>query len=193
MQPSSDITRLLLRWNEGDEQAQHQLVPLLYEELRGLAQARMRQERPDHTLGTTGLVHEAYLKLVNLTGVQWNDRAHFLALLSRVMRRILVDYARARQAARRGGAQLRVPLAEEQLVPDTQVEAVLELEEALSQLEIEHPRPAQAIVHCYFGGLTNEEAADVLGLSRATVERDLRFARAWLARSLGQAFQFDAM
>lgn len=186
MKPSSDITQLLLRWNKGDDQARDQLMPLLYEELRDLAQVRMRQERPDHTLGTTGLVHEAYLKLVDLTGVQWDDRRHFLALLSRVMRHILVDYARAKKAARRGGEQQRVELDEERLVPDDQIEAVLELEEALSRLETQHPRPAQAVAHCYFGGLTNEEAADVLGVSRATIERDLRFARAWLAHALGK-------
>jgi len=189
MPSSSDITRLLLRWNEGDEDACDRLMPLLYDELRRLARARMQQERPDHTLGTTGLVHEAYLKLVDLTGVQWNDRTHFLALLSRVMRRILVDYARARKAVRRGGAQQRVELDEEGLVPDEQIEAVLELEDALAQLEAQHPRPAQAVAHCYFGGLTNEEAAEVLGVSRATVERDLRFARAWLAQTLGKDIQ----
>lgn len=185
VQPSSDITRLLLRWNAGDEQAQDLLVPLLYDELRSLARARLRRERPDHTLDTTALVHEAYLKLGDLPGVRWNDRAHFLALLSRVMRHILVDYARARRAARRGGAQPHVALEENRLVPDEQVEAVLDLEEALSQLSGVHPRPAEAVAHCYFGGLTNEEAAEALGVSRATVERDLRFARAWLAQELG--------
>lgn len=184
MPSSSDITQLLLRWNEGDEQVRDRLMPLLYDELRMLARARMRRERPDHTLDTTGLVHEAYLKLVDLTGVQWNDRTHFLALLSRVMRRILVDYARAKKTQRRGGDWQRVELDEERLVPDDQVEAVLDLEDALTRLEDEHPRPAEAIAHCYFGGLTNAEAADVLGVSRATVERDLRFARAWLAQVL---------
>jgi len=191
MPSSADITQLLQRWSEGDEEAHDQLMPLLYDELRKLARARMRRERPDHTLGTTGLVHEAYLKLVDLSGVQWHNREHFLALLSRMMRHILVDYARAKKAARRGGGRPHVELDEERLVPDEQVEAILELEEALTHLEAEHPRPAQAVAHCYFGGLTNEEAAEVLGVSRATVERDLRFARAWLAQALGKDVQRD--
>lgn len=191
MPSSSDVTRLLHRWNEGDDLARDQLMPLLYDELRTLAAARMRQERPDHTLGTTGLVHEAYLKLTDLTGIQWNDRTHFLALLSRMMRRVLIDYARAQNAARRGGQLQRVMLDEERLVPDEQIESVLELEDALLKLEELYPRPALAVAHCYFGGLTNEEAAEVLGVSRATIERDLRFARAWLANVLGNDVELD--
>ncbi len=183
--PPQDVTRLLLRWNEGDERARDELVPLLYDELRMIAHARMQREGADHTLGTTGLVHEAYLKLVDLTQVQWSDRGHFLALFSRVMRHVLIDYARAKKTARRGGDRRRVELEEEQLVPDEQIDAVLELDDALRRLEAEHERPAQAVAHCYFGGLTNEEAAEALGVSRATVERDLRFARAWLAQHLG--------
>lgn len=175
-----------MRWNAGDERARDELMPLLYDELRSIARGRMRHESADHTLDTTGLVHEAYLKLVDLTQVQWNDRGHFLALFSRVMRHILIDYARAKQAIRRGGDRQRVTL-EEQLVPDEQIDAVLEMNDALQRLETEHKRPAQAVAHCYFGGLTNEEAADALGVSRATVERDLRFARAWLARHLSDA------
>lgn len=192
MHRSSEVTRLLLQWNEGEEQARDALVPLLYDEMRAMAHARVRRERGSHTLGTTDLVHEAYLKIADLTEVQWNDRKHFLALLSRIMRHILIDYARARNAARRGGNYQRVELDEERLLPDEQIETVLELEEALERMEQQHPRPAQAVAHCYFGGLTNEEAADVLDISRATVERDLRFARAWLARELTHDVQLDA-
>lgn len=184
MTASPDITRLLHRWNAGDEAARDALVGHLYEPLRDIARAHMRREASDHTLNTTGLVHEAYLKLADLRSIEWADRQHVLALLSRMMRRILIDYARARNAARRGGGQRAETLDDERLVPDEQLEAMLELDDALHRLEAEHPRAAQAVQHTYFGGLTHPEAADVLGVSLATVERDLRFARAWLARTL---------
>ncbi|MDX1430631.1 MAG: ECF-type sigma factor, partial [Rhodothermales bacterium] len=184
MTPASEVTRLLHRWSDGDRAARDLLMEVLYQELRSMARQRMRMERSGHTLGTTGLVHEAYLKLANADQLRWNDRQHFLALLSRIMRHILLDYARARHAARRGGDQDKVTMDEAVLVPDREVEAVLDLEEALSRLENEHPRAGEAIAHSYFGGLTNEEIAEVIGVSRATVERDLRFARAWLARVL---------
>ena len=185
MQTPDDVTALLLRWSDGDEQARDALLPLVYDELRRMARYRLRSERDDHTLNTTALVHEAYLRLVDGEQVQWNDRTHFLALASRMMRRILIDYANRRRTAKRGGGQPHVELDEFRLVPDERVEALLELDEALQRLEAQHPRPGQAIAHCYFGGLTNDEAAAVLGVSRATVERDLRFARAWLANALG--------
>lgn len=186
MEPSSEITRLLLKWNDGDEQARDLLMPLLYDEFKKLARARIRNERPDHTLGATGLVHEAYIKLFDMTQVRWNDRTHFLALASRIMRHLLVDYANMRRSLKRGGALQRVVLDEAGIISDEQAEAVLELEDALRRLEAQHPRPAQAVSHCYFGGLTNEEAAAVMGVSRATLERDLRFARAWLGKALGR-------
>ena len=185
MSTSPDITQLLRQWNAGDEQARDALVPLLYDEFKLLARARVRRERAGHTLDTTGLVHEAYLRLADLGAVQWNDRGHFLALASRVMRNLLVNYATMRQAQKRGGVQQRVDLDDVQLVSEEQAEAVLELEEALGRMEALHPRPAQAVAHCYFGGLTNDEAADVMGVSRATIERDLRCARAWLGQALG--------
>ena len=179
-----DLTQMLLRWSDGDQDVLDRLFPLVYEELRKLAHARMRQERPDHTLNTTALVHEAYLKLVDLDQVEWQDRAHFFALASRMMRHLLVNYAQQRRAQKRGGDQQRVELDEERLLPDAAVERFLALDEALKGLAAVHPRPAQAIEQSYFGGLTNEEAAAVLGVSRATVERDLRLGRAWLARAL---------
>ena len=187
MQPSSEITGLLLRWNEGDEQACNQLMPLLYDELRQLARARIRNERADHTLGTTGLVHEAYLRLVDLDQARWNDRVHFMALASRIMKNLLVDYANRRRSQKRGGGRQHVPVVDDLLISDEQAEAVLELDDALTRLEAQHGRPAQAIIFCYFGGLTNEEAAEALGISRATIERDLRFARAWLGKAMGRA------
>ncbi len=186
MQTPSDVTQMLLRWSEGDQEALDRLFPMVYEQLKRLARARVREDRPDHTLNTTALVHEAYLKLVDLDQVQWTDRAHFFALASRVMRHLLVNYAEKRKAQKRGGDRQRVELDEERLLPDTEVERLLELDETLTRLAAQHPRPAKAIEHSYFGGLTNEETAAVLGISRATVERDLRLARAWLARALGQ-------
>ena len=180
-----DVTQMLLRWSEGDDQALDRLLPVVYDQLRQMAHARLRRERPGHTLNTTALVHEAYLELVDLDQVQWKDRAHFLAMASRVMRNVLVDYAYRRQTQKRGGGQQRVDLDEERLIPDADVEKVLALDEVLKGLAAAHPRPAQAIEQSYFGGLTNEETAEALGVSRATVERDLRFARVWLARALG--------
>ena len=182
----SDVTQMLLRWSEGDEQALDRLLPLVYDQLRQMAHVRLRREGPGHTLNTTALVHEAYLELVDLDRVQWKDRAHFLAMASRVMRNVLVDYAYRRRTQKRGGGQQRVDLDEERLIPDADVEKFLALDEALKGLATEHPRPARAIEQSYFGGLTNEETAEALGVSRATVERDLCFARVWLARALGR-------
>ncbi len=151
-----------------------------------MAHARLAGERADHTLNTTALVHEAYLKLVDINQVQWKDRTHFLAMASRQMRRILVDYARERKAAKRGGVQYKVKLDEERLLPEAQIEIVLELDDTLKRLEELNPRRSQAVEHRYFGGMTVEETAAALGVSRATAERDLKFARAWLARDLGR-------
>ena len=180
------VTQLLLHWGDGDEQALDRLLPLVYEQLKQLAHARLAGERADHTLNTTALVHEAYLKLVDINQVQWKDRTHFLAMASRQMRRILVDYARERKAAKRGGVQYKVKLDEERFLPEAQVEIVLELDEALKRLEERNPRRSQAVAYRYFGGLTVEETAAALGISLATAERDLKFARAWLSRDLGR-------
>ena len=176
-----DVTGLLHAWSGGDPAALDRLLPVVYDELRRMAQNRLRGERADHTLGTTGLVHEAYLRLVDVQQVQWNDRAHFLAMASRTMRRVLVDYAKARNAQKRGGGAEHMSL-DEQFLSDEDAETVLDLDDALTRLEGLAPRPAQALECRYFGGLTNDEAATALNVSVATVERDLRFARAWLAR-----------
>ncbi len=180
------VTQLLLHWGDGDEQALDRLLPLVYEQLKQLAHARLAGERADHTLNTTALVHEAYLKLIDINQVQWKDRTHVLAMASRQMRRILVDYARERKAAKRGGVQYKVKLDEERLLPEAQIEIVLELDDTLKRLEELNPRRSQAVEHRYFGGMTVEETAAALGVSRATAERDLKFARAWLARDLGR-------
>lgn len=181
----SDVTQILLRWSKGDQEALDQLLPVLYEELKRLARGRLRGERPDHTLNATALVHEAYLKLIDINRVQWNDRVHFLAMASRQMRRILIDYAHRRNAQKRGGDQQRVDFEEELLISGDYADSLLEIDDALQRLEMEHPRQAQAVELHYFGGLTLEEVGAVLGVSAATVMRDLRFAQAWLARSWG--------
>ncbi len=181
----SDVTELLQQWSNGDGQALDRLVPLLYEHLRKLAHQRLRNEDASPSLNTTSLVHEAYLKLVDLRSARFRDRAHFLAMASRVMRRLLVDHARARRSAKRGGGIAAVELEEALLIPESQAEAITELDEALQRLEAVDPRQSQILEQRYFGGLSLEETAEAVGLSLATVKRELRFARAWLAAELG--------
>lgn len=185
MQASSDVTQLLLRVSSGDQEAVNTIVSLLYEELREVASDRLRSERPNHTLSTTALVNEAYLRLIDIDRVQWRDRSHFLAVASRVMRRVLVDYARMRRAKKRGGGWKRVPVAELMEVRDDPDQAIEDLDEALTRLEKISPRHSHLLEHRFFGGLTLKECAEVLGVSVSTVKNDLRFARAWLTRELG--------
>ena len=182
----ADITRLLVDWSGGEREALDRLIPLVYTQLRQMAHQRLREERVDHTLNTTALVHEAYLKLIDINEVHWQDRAHFLAMASRLMRRILVDYWRKKKAHKRGGDQQRMVLDEGLLLPASDPDTVLDFDDALTRLEKLNPRQSQAVEHRYFGGLSAEESAQVLGVSRATVERDLRAARAWLAREWGK-------
>jgi RNA polymerase sigma factor (TIGR02999 family) len=181
----SQITRLLQRWGEGDADAFDQLVPLVYDRLRHLAHQRLRNEPGARSLNTTGLVHEAYLKLVEGPRASLRDRGHFLSLASRVMRHLLVDNARARAAAKRGGGAVRLELDEALLVPEETLDSVEELDEALKRLEALDPRQSQILEQRYFGGLSLEETAEALGISLATVKRELRSARAWLAVELG--------
>ncbi len=187
-QESVDVTQLLLRWNEGDKQAFDALVPHLYERLREMAHARLRGERSDHTLGTTALVHEAYLRLVEVERVGWQDRSHFFAIASTIMRRILVDYARRRSAHKRGGSEKAIPL-NDRLVPDDRLRTILELDDALERLAKAYDRPSKAMELYYFTGLTLEETGEVLGVSAATAMRDIRFAKVWLAREWKGAAQ----
>ena len=185
MQPApSDITRLLRRWGEGDPEAFDRLVPIVYDRLRQLARQRLRSD-PGATLDTTGLVHEAYLKLADAPRADLRDRGHFLALASRVMRNLLADHARARRAAKRGGGSAPLSLVEEAAwMPDVDLDAVAALDAALVRLEALDARQSRIIEQRYFGGLSLEETAEALGLSLATVKRDLRSARAWLAAEL---------
>ena len=179
MDDEPDITQLLLRWSEGESAAFDKLLPQLYDRLRAMAHHRLRTERSDHTFNTTALVHEAYMKLVDVRGVEWKDRVHFLAVASRVMRQILVDYARRRRALKRGGPADALPLNEE-LVPDEQVGSVLELDDALERMAVRHERQSRALELYSFGGLTLEEVGAALDVSAATAMRDVRFAKAWL-------------
>lgn len=184
---SSDVTRLLRQWSHGDKEALNQLVPLMYAELRQLAHHRLRHEPANRSLNTTGLVHDAYLKLIDVERAQFNDRSHFLAMASRVMRRLLVDQARARRAAKRGGGADAAELDEAILVSEPQADALTDLDGALQRLEALDPRQGQIVEHRYFGGLSLEETAEAVGVSLATVKRELRFAHAWLATELGRA------
>lgn len=174
----SEVSGLLKRWSAGDESARDQLISLLYNRLRELAHQRLRAGPGETSLNTTGLVHEAYLRLVDAPGVDLPDRAHFLALASHVMRNLLVDRARARIAAKRGAGKPPLELREEFWVSDRDLDAVAELDEALTRLKALSPRQSQLLEHRYFGGLTLEETAAALGVSLATVKRELRLARA---------------
>jgi RNA polymerase sigma factor (TIGR02999 family) len=180
----SDVTLLLRQWRDGDDEALNRLVPLMYAELRRLAHQRLRHEPANGSVNTTGLVHDAYLKLIDVRQARFRDRSHFLAMASRVMRRLVIDQARARRAGKRGGGAEVVELDEEIWVSEPQAEALTELDEALQRLEAIDPRQGQIVEHRYFGGLTLEETAEALGVSLATVKRDLRFAHAWLAAEL---------
>lgn len=180
----SEVTGLLKRWSAGDERARDQLIPLVYQRLRELAHQRLRGAPAENSLNTTGLVHEAYIRLVDAPRVDLPDRAHFLALASEVMRNLLVDRARARLAAKRGGGQTPLELDETLWVSDENSESVTELDEALTRLQTLSPRQSLLLQHRYFGGLSLEESATAIGVSLATAKRELRSARAWLALEL---------
>jgi RNA polymerase sigma factor (TIGR02999 family) len=177
-------TELLLAWGRGDAAAFDKLVPLVHEELRRVARAYMARERPGHTLQATALVNEAYLRLIDVKYVQWQNRAHFFAMSACVMRRILVDFARAHGNDKRGGGLQRVSLDGTVLVAPQAEEDVVALDHALQQLEKVHPRKSQVVELRFFGGLTLEEVAEALTVSLDTVKRDWRFAKVWLLREL---------
>jgi RNA polymerase sigma-70 factor, ECF subfamily len=181
--PTLSVTRLLEDARRGDTAAVEQLLPLLYGELHQIAARHMRRERADHTLQPTALLHEAFLRLLGGTRAPFEDRTHFLRVASQAMRRVLVDHARARNAAKRGAA-LRVTLDESMAGAENAVVDMLVLDDALSRLATAEPRWAQVVELRYFGGLEIPEVADALGISTATVKRDWRFAKAWLARAL---------
>ena len=180
----SQITALLQRWGNGDSEAFDRLIPIIYERLREMAHHRLRAAHGELSLNTTGLVHEAYLRLVDSSGAAVENRNHFLAIASRVMRNVLVDHARSRTAAKRGGIAGTVDLNDGWWIDRVDLDAVSDLDEALQKLEQLDARQARIIEQRYFGGLSLEETADALGVSLATVKRELRTARAWLANEL---------
>lgn len=184
------ITHLLREWQAGDEHALEQLVPLVYEELRGLARRELRGERPGQSLQPTDLVHNAYSRIVALE-LSWQDRVHFFRMASRTMRRVLVDHARARRAAKRGGSAVKVSLTEIHGKPQQPPRDVLELNDALDRLAAIDERLSRGVELYYFGGLTYREIAHALAVSPATVDRDLRFARTWLRQELDPASEAD--
>ena len=178
--PTGRITELLLAWGDGDREAQRELLPLVYDHLRRIAHNHLRRERRGHTLETGGLVHEAYLKLVEQERTSWRNRAQFFALSSRLMRRILVDHARERAAQKRGGDVVRVPLDDADPASAEKTPDLLAVDEALELLAATDAEAARLVELRYFGGLTKEEIAEVMGISTATVSRRWRVIRAWL-------------
>ena len=176
---SRQVTDLLLLVRSGDHGARDQLFTLIYQELKRMAHARLRHERPGHTLGTTGLVHETYFRLVDQTRVEWRDRGHFLVAAACAMRRILVDYARRNRTARRGGGVARLSLDDDAPAAERS-DMLLALDEALERLAALDSRLSQVVEYRYFGGLTEQETADILGVTSRTVQRDWVKARKWL-------------
>ncbi len=187
MTSSASITQLLIKWRNGDQAALDELLPQVYDELRRLANYYLRQERLGHTLQTTALVHEAYLRLVGEKEVDWQNRAHFFGIAAVRMRQILVEYARSRQAAKRGGGEYRLSLSGADRLAKERDVNLLALDDALQSLESLDPQKARIVDLRYFGGLTIEETAEVLKISSATVKRDWSMARAWLRSKISNA------
>ena len=187
-----DVTSLLNKMAGGDQEAGAQLVPLVYDELRRLAARCLQRERENHTLQATALVHEAYLKLTAQRSAKWQNRAQFFALAAQAMRRILVDYARTQQRIRRGGKQQKVTLDEALVVSPDRTEELIAVHESLSRLEKLDPRQSHIVELRYFGGLTVEEVAEVLGVSSKTVRREWNSAKAWLYGDLKDGHEDDA-
>jgi len=181
---SDGITRLLNAWQDGDAAARDRLFVVVYDELRRRASAQLRRERQGHTLRPTALVHEAYLRLMGQDRAKWQNRSQFLAIASEMMRRVLVDHARERKADKRGGAAVRVALAEDVAATDAREVDLIALDSALDELAAMDPRQGRVVEMRFFGGLDTAQIADVLDVSRATVDRDWRFARTWLYRRL---------
>ena len=181
-----EVTQRLIDWNNGDEQALTDLMFLIYQDLRQVAFYHLGRERAEHTLQPTALVHEVYLRLIRQKGVRWQNRAHFLATASQIMRRILVDYARARGFAKRGGGAQRLPLDNATDIPHERAAELIALDDALNALAKLNERESKVVELRFFGGLSIEETAEALGVSPGTVMRDWTFAKAWLKRELAR-------
>lgn len=179
------VSALLMKWRSGDQEALQVLIPLVYQELRRIAQHHLRQERPDHTLQSTALVHEAYLRLVKQAPAEVENRAHFLAVASRLMRQILVDHARGHRAAKRGGG-LKLELQDAMVFQKAQDVDLIALDNALNELARLDPQQSQIVEMRFFGGLSIEDTAEVIGVSRTTVKREWATARAWLLREMSR-------
>jgi RNA polymerase sigma factor (TIGR02999 family) len=185
-EPQADVTQLLVSWSMGNQAALEALMPLVYGELRRLASAYLRRERPDHTLQSTALVHEAFLKLVNQREVEWRNRAHFYGIAAQMIRRILVDYARSHHAGKRGAGAVKLALDEALAVPEKKDLDLLGLNDVLEQLAQMDPRQNRIVELRFFAGLSIEETAEVMQLSPATIKREWNSARAWLFRELSR-------
>jgi RNA polymerase sigma factor (TIGR02999 family) len=183
MAAAEGVTELLVRWRNGDREALARVIELVYGELHNLARHFMRGERPDHTLQSTALINEAYLRLVGYKEIDWQDRAHFFRVAAREMRRVLVDYARRRKAAKRVDA-FKVSLDEAAALGEEVDPAVLELDEILKRMEVQWPRKVEVVELRYFVGLTTDETAKILGIATPTVEREWRSAKAWILQEL---------
>ncbi|HEU5238220.1 MAG TPA: sigma-70 family RNA polymerase sigma factor [Pyrinomonadaceae bacterium] len=181
---SHDVTQLLVAWSDGDQAARDRLMSVVYEELHRLARRYMRRESPDHTLQTSALVNEAFLRLVDQRNVHWQNRSHFFAIAAQMMRRILVDYARGRNYAKRGGGERALSLDEGLIVSDERSAEVVAVHEALEELAKFDARKSQIVELRFFGGLTIDETAEVLGVSPGTVMSDWTVAKAWLRREI---------
>lgn len=191
-QPSPhEVSQLLRAWSSGDEAALQTLMPLVYEELHRIARRHMRRERKQHTLQTSALVNEAYLRLVDWKNVEWQNRAHFFAASAQIMRRILVDLARNRGSLKRGAGALQVSLAEAEGIPSERGTDLVALDQALTALAAVDKRKSQVVEMRFFGGLSVEETAEVLKVSPETVMRDWKLAKVWLLRELAQRDQAD--
>jgi RNA polymerase sigma factor (TIGR02999 family) len=186
-----EVTQILQEWNDGSTEAPARLMSLVYAELRRLALSYLRREREAHTLQPTALVHEAYLRLVDQTQVTWENRAHFFGIAAQLMRRVLVDHARAHLAEKRGGSGIKLQLDEARFMPEEKGDDLLALDEALERLSQTDPRMSRVVELRFFGGLSEPEAADVLGVSERTVRRDWRMAKLWLYRELSQSQQSE--
>ena len=182
--PQKSVTQLLIEWRDGDETALDRLIPLVYDEMRRLARYYMRRERREHTLQTTALINEAYIRLVDHKGMRWQNRAHFYAVAAQAMRRVLVDHARSRQYIKRGGDASVVDLDQAAIVAREYASEIVALDEALTGLAALDPRQSKVVELRYFGGMSVEETAEVLGISGVTVMRDWRAAKAWLLRAI---------
>ena len=190
--PSHEVTQLLVAWSSGDRAALDRLVPLVYDELHRLAQSYMHQERAGHSLQTTALIHEAYLRLIDARDIQWENRAHFFGVAARVMRQILVAFARERGWQKRGGGAQRVSLDETMVIEAGRDEDLMALDEAIQSLAKFDARKAQVVEMRFFGGLTEEEIAEALHVSPETVRRDWRLAKSWLLHKLSGEKTDDA-